>query len=333
MTAAADNWQRRTRSSTAVGEVAKQIKHLHAGLGEVCGVLGGFLPGRRRFGDARRRRRGRTAGRASPRAAGDPAGCPARPRRSRPDARPGGSGRWRRAQRGSSGEPGTANTSRPASCASRAVIRLPERSAASTTTTPSDSPAMIRLRRGKVPGLRRGAERRLGDHGAALRRCGAAARRSPAGRACRGRRPPPRRSARSAARLMRGGVDAARQAGDHDQRARQVGGQRLGHALAVGRGVAAAHQRPRRGAPAARHRPARRAPAAHRPAAPAAADSRARRRRSAGAPSASTASSSRCRIGGGRDRPAAPTAAGAGQGGQRVQRRGGGRSARAGADR
>jgi len=32
---------------------------------------------------------------------------------------------------------------------SRAVIRLPDRKAASTTTTPSDSPAMIRLRRGK----------------------------------------------------------------------------------------------------------------------------------------------------------------------------------------
>ena len=51
--------------------------------------------------------------------------------------------------RGSSGEPGTANTSRPISWAMRAVIRLPERGAASTTTTPSDRPAMMRLRRGK----------------------------------------------------------------------------------------------------------------------------------------------------------------------------------------
>ena len=51
--------------------------------------------------------------------------------------------------RGSIGEPGTANTSRPASSASRAVMSEPERSAASTTTTPSDMPAMIRLRRGK----------------------------------------------------------------------------------------------------------------------------------------------------------------------------------------
>src|SRR3546814_11998458 len=48
-------------------------------------------------------------------------------------------------------EPGTANTSRPASLARRAVIRAPERSAASTTSTPSDSPAMIRLRAGKLP--------------------------------------------------------------------------------------------------------------------------------------------------------------------------------------
>ena len=38
------------------------------------------------------------------------------------------------------------------------------------------------------------------------------------------------------------GVDAARQAGDHHQRAREVGGQVLRHALAVGRGVAAADQ-------------------------------------------------------------------------------------------
>ena len=48
--------------------------------------------------------------------------------------------------RGSSGEPGTAITSRPASAASRAVISEPERGAASTTTVPGASPAMIRLR-------------------------------------------------------------------------------------------------------------------------------------------------------------------------------------------
>ena len=42
--------------------------------------------------------------------------------------------------RGSSGEPGTAITSRPASAASRAVISEPDRGAASTTTVPSDKP-------------------------------------------------------------------------------------------------------------------------------------------------------------------------------------------------
>ena len=51
--------------------------------------------------------------------------------------------------RGSRGEPGTAKTSRPCSSASRAVIREPERFAASTTTIPAASPEMSRLRRGK----------------------------------------------------------------------------------------------------------------------------------------------------------------------------------------
>ena len=55
-------------------------------------------------------------------------------------------------------EPGTANTSRPKSAASRAVMSEPERRDASTTTTPAESPAMMRLRigkfcgRGSVPG-------------------------------------------------------------------------------------------------------------------------------------------------------------------------------------
>jgi hypothetical protein len=53
------------------------------------------------------------------------------------------------AARGSSGEPGTANTSRPCSAAIRAVISDPERMAASTTTTPSAAPEISRLRRGK----------------------------------------------------------------------------------------------------------------------------------------------------------------------------------------
>jgi hypothetical protein len=51
--------------------------------------------------------------------------------------------------RGSSGEPGTANTSRPCSPASRAVINEPERRAASTITTPAGRPDIRRLRRGK----------------------------------------------------------------------------------------------------------------------------------------------------------------------------------------
>src|SRR5262249_2234676 len=45
--------------------------------------------------------------------------------------------------------PGTANTSRPCSPAKRAVISEPERSAASTTTTPSEIPEIRRLQRGK----------------------------------------------------------------------------------------------------------------------------------------------------------------------------------------
>src|SRR3569833_1318772 len=60
--------------------------------------------------------------------------------------------------RASSGEPGTAITSRPASPASRAVISEPDLGAASTTTVPAAIPAMLRLRvgkwlpRGSVPG-------------------------------------------------------------------------------------------------------------------------------------------------------------------------------------
>jgi hypothetical protein len=48
--------------------------------------------------------------------------------------------------RGSSGEPGTAMTSRPASAARRAVMSEPDFGAASTTTVPPVRPAMIRLR-------------------------------------------------------------------------------------------------------------------------------------------------------------------------------------------
>ena len=80
-------------------------------------------------------------------------GSGARPRARRPPRspawRPASTGRCCPPQRGSSGEPGTANTSRPCSSAIRAVIREPERRAASTTTTPSASPEISRLRRGK----------------------------------------------------------------------------------------------------------------------------------------------------------------------------------------
>src|ERR1700756_276728 len=52
-------------------------------------------------------------------------------------------------QRGSSGEPGTASTSRPCSRAIRAVISEPDCRAASTTSTPRLRPEMSRLRLGK----------------------------------------------------------------------------------------------------------------------------------------------------------------------------------------
>jgi len=48
--------------------------------------------------------------------------------------------------------PGTANTSRLYSPANRAVIKDPLFRAASTTTVPQDRPAIILLRRGKLPG-------------------------------------------------------------------------------------------------------------------------------------------------------------------------------------
>ena len=60
-----------------------------------------------------------------------------------------GSGRWRRGSADRAASPAPRTPRAPAPRASRAVIREPERSAASTTTTPSDRPAMIRLRRGK----------------------------------------------------------------------------------------------------------------------------------------------------------------------------------------
>ena len=70
--------------------------------------------------------------------------------------------------RGSSGEPGTAITSRPASAASRAVISEPDRGAASTTTVPALRPGDDPVAVGEVPRPRLGARRHFGDHQPAL---------------------------------------------------------------------------------------------------------------------------------------------------------------------
>ena len=96
-------------------------------------------------------------------------------------------------------EPGTAKTSRPKSVARRAVISEPERRDASTTTTPEERPAMIRLRigkfcgRGSVPGGYSESEQVLG--GQALlqpARARADSRRRGRTRARRSSRPGPR---------------------------------------------------------------------------------------------------------------------------------------------
>ena len=58
--------------------------------------------------------------------------------------------------------PGTAMTGTPRSAAAVAVISEPPRSRDSTTTTISDSPAMIRLRSGNAVGERRYPGRGLG---------------------------------------------------------------------------------------------------------------------------------------------------------------------------
>ena len=59
--------------------------------------------------------------------------------------------------------PGTANTSRPSSMASRAVISAPDRAAASTTTTARARPERILIAFGKVMASRRRAGWILGD--------------------------------------------------------------------------------------------------------------------------------------------------------------------------
>ena len=57
---------------------------------------------------------------------------------------------WQPRDSGECIDPGIANTSRPCSSASLAVIKEPDASAASTTRQPLDKPLMILLRRGKL---------------------------------------------------------------------------------------------------------------------------------------------------------------------------------------
>ena len=134
--------------------------------GGASGIGGGFGG---RFGQPASGTAGRARGRAG---RGGRAGSPARPPRSRQMRALADAGRSMPRQRGSSGEPGTANSSRPASWARRAVIRLPERGAASTTTTPEREPGDDAVAPREMPALRRGAERRFGHDGAALRDLG-----------------------------------------------------------------------------------------------------------------------------------------------------------------
>ena len=136
----------RISSSTASGSGPRARDHLlDQGVADRGGCSGGGRPCR-----PRRRRApdlGRGAG-GSARAAAAP-GPPGRRRRSRPDARRRAAAGWCRDGAGPCGLPGTAITSRPYSSARRAVISEPDAGAASTTTTPSASPAITRLRRGK----------------------------------------------------------------------------------------------------------------------------------------------------------------------------------------
>ena len=178
--------------------------------------------------------------------------------------------------RGSRGWPGTANTSRPCSPAMRAVINVPDRRAASTISTPSEMPEMMRLRRGKSWAARHEARRVLASPGSRARRSRAAGRHSPADRYCRCRRPPRRRCPSSsaaswaAASMPRARPDAM------TKPARRVRGEQAGELLACRRAVARADDgdhRPRRDG---RYCPSRRAAAAAHRRRPAPADSRAR---------------------------------------------------------
>ena len=164
-------------------------------------------------------------------------------------------------------EPGIANTSRPASCASRAVISEPDCSAASTTSVPRARPAMMRLRCGKVLRKRRRAERELADQQPMLGNATARAHDCDAGRRLSS---PVPTTAIGAARavepaLVRGCVDAERQARDD----RQTGVAEVRREApcvveSLRRRIAAADDRDRFGDSAARRGPGRRAAAAGR---------------------------------------------------------------------
>ena len=178
--------------------------------------------------------------------------------------------------RGSIGEPGTANTSRPCSSAKRAVISEPERCAASTMTTPSDRPEMIRLRRGK--------SRARGSQPSGISEIAAPSARIASSRPMCSRRIDAvvaagqhRDGAGREARAMRGGVDAAREArGDDEAGFAEVARQPLGEFQPRRGGVARADHRDHRARRAPRDCRARRSAAAHRRSRRGAADSRAR---------------------------------------------------------
>ena len=180
------------------------------------------------------------------------------------------------AARGSSGEPGTANTSRPCSLAIRAVISEPERCAASTTTTPSAAPEISRLRRGKSrargswpSGISEIAAPWFEHGGQQILMLG---RIDPVVAAGQHRD----RAAREAG-AMRRLIDAARQPGDDDKAGFAKIARQLACKFQPGAGsVAGADDRDHRPHQRCRARRERRATAAHHPGSRAAADSRPR---------------------------------------------------------
>ncbi len=156
----------RPSSSSAVSAAATAA----AGSPRACGerVDVGRVVAQRRDDRASRRRRRRRAGAGSaPASWATPMretrarrGCPVRSRRA---SRPSRMSRWPPFENGEWIDPGSANTSRPCSPASRAVMSDPDDSVASTTSTPRARPLTRRLRRGKFCLQRRRARRELGD--------------------------------------------------------------------------------------------------------------------------------------------------------------------------